>query len=881
AALSEDSQIYRENTSFSNLDFLNEPAALLMNLKPDKDGNIEIDRKDLGKHRQIHIIAVDPANMVYREISLSDPEISLKDLRMSGRLDSNAHFTEQKQISLVNPGETFKLEDITTSEFEIYDSLDKVYSLVSTLSSNSVLKEFKFILNWPEMTDIEKEEKYSKYACHELNFFIYHKDPRFFNAVILPCIQNKKDKTFLDKWLTGENLEQYNDSWAFSQLNIVEKILLLKSTSKDKTRAEKYVKDLFDMIPPDIDKFNLLFDTALKGRSLEQDSFGFDDAKDEMLAQIQSFGEGKMLAGALPESLKKEMSSRSISAAKSMPAPSPSAPAALMEQSLEAEMDMAPMMGGKGVKRRAKAAKKRKQQRQFFQKLDKTEEWAENNYYKLSITSQNAGLITINGFWNDFAKTDPEKPFYSTNFQYATRNFSEIMMALSVLDLPFSSKTHEPIVKDVSFSLKAASPIIVFHKEIRKAASSEEKIPIMLSQNFFRADDRYRYVDNEKFDKFITDEFLFRTAYGCQVVLSNPTSSRQKLRMLIQVPQGAMPLQKGFYSKGIPLTIEPYNTKTFEYYFYFPETGSFDIYPAQIAKNEAFIASARAIEFKVVKELTKIDPDSWDYISQNGTKEDVLKFMSTHNVNRLDLNKIAFRMKDKKFFTQITGFLKSLPVYNNTLWSYSIFHNMPELIPEFLKHSAYASQCGMVIESPLLTIDPVERKTFEHLEYKPLVNARAHQLGKGRKILNNRFYDQYQRFMRKLSYQPEPDSNDYLAVTYYMLLQDRVADALAFFKQVDPQKIKSKIQYDYVQVYLDFYTQNTESANRIAQKYEQFPVPRWRNLFKLALTQLDEIQSGTGQDQKTKSGASELIDEEDREQRMEKLAATEPVFDVK
>ena len=48
-----------------------------------------------------------------------------------------------------------------------------------------------------------------------------------------------------------------------------------------------------------------------------------------------------------------------------------------------------------------------------------------------------------------------------------------------------------------------------------------EKTPILVSENFFRHRDRYRYVNNERFDKFVTDEFLRQTVYGCQVVVTN------------------------------------------------------------------------------------------------------------------------------------------------------------------------------------------------------------------------------------------------------------------------------------------------------------------------------------------------------------------------
>ena len=70
-------------------------------------------------------------------------------------------------------------------------------------------------------------------------------------------------------------------------------------------------------------------------------------------------------------------------------------------------------------------------------------EWAESNYYRITIQNQNANLIPIHSFWSDYAKhlsTDGKKPFLSGNFIYATRNANEMLLALSVLDLPFDPK---------------------------------------------------------------------------------------------------------------------------------------------------------------------------------------------------------------------------------------------------------------------------------------------------------------------------------------------------------------------------------------------------------------------------------------------------------
>ena len=46
----------------------------------------------------------------------------------------------------------------------------------------------------------------------------------------------------------------------------------------------------------------------------------------------------------------------------------------------------------------------RKQARAFYRKMGKVMEWAESNYYRITIQNQNANLIPIHSFWSDYAK---------------------------------------------------------------------------------------------------------------------------------------------------------------------------------------------------------------------------------------------------------------------------------------------------------------------------------------------------------------------------------------------------------------------------------------------------------------------------------------------
>ena len=152
----------------------------------------------------------------------------------------------------------------------------------------------------------------------------------------------------------------------------------------------------------------------------------------------------------------------------------------------------------------------RDQLRQLYRKLEKTREWVENNYYRLPIERQDGSLIPVHPFWRDYAHHDGGA-FFSTHFAEASNNFTEMMFALSALDLPFEAGEHESLVEGTRLDLKTATPLIVFHKEIKEAAAAEDKVPILVSQNFYRHGDRYRQVGGERVDKYIDEEFVVHT----------------------------------------------------------------------------------------------------------------------------------------------------------------------------------------------------------------------------------------------------------------------------------------------------------------------------------------------------------------------------------
>jgi hypothetical protein len=882
----------------SSMNFLSQPGATLWNLTPDKNGVVTVKLADLKDRQFIRILAVDQDSAVLRDISLADAGTKLRDLTLRNGLDAKEHFTRQNEVTILEKDAPFTIKDAATAQFEVNGDLGAVFNLFRTLSKNGTLSEFAFVLDWPTLNAVKKQELFSQYACHELSFFIARKDPDFFKSVVLPYYANKRDKTFLDDYLLGKPMQGYLPVWNYGRLNVVERILLGQRLPDQAAVTARDIRDVWHTQPVNVTQLALLFDTALGDSALRSD-------RGAMLESLMLMdGSGVADMPALETALEKKLATLGGALEAPPPPPAPSTPAASASRfSGESAGGGAGRAKSMGLNRALKAAEGKEAQdealadnfsdaidgrkrlaevdklarnapakQEFYRKQPPTKEWAENNYYHLRIHQQLAGLVDANAFWADYAAWDGKGGFLSTNVSAAAGNFTEMMFALSVLDLPFpkDAKAPKSEVKDLSLTLTPTHRVLLFHREIKPAEIDKEAPKLLVSQNFYRNGDRYTQNGNEKTDKFVSEEFLTGIVYGCQVVVTNPTSSQQKLDLLVQIPQGAIAVLGSKPTDNVPLTLDAYRTHTQDYFFYFPKTGKYAHHPVHVSKSEKVVAFAEPFNFTVVNELTKLDTTSWDYVSQFAKADEVLAFLDKANIRLLDLDKIAWRCKDKAFFSKVIPLLDSRHVYAPTLWSYSVVHDDTAALSQWLLHQEGFLQTAVrVLNCKLVTLDPIKHYAYEHLEYSPLVNARAHLLGTNRVILNDHFLNQYRVFLDILAHQAKLGAEEQLAVTYYLLLQDRVEEALAWFAKVDATKVAEQLQLAYLQCVLAFYQEDTATARKIAMAHTKESVPRWRDKFNEVIAQLDEI------DGKKPAGAKE----DDREQRQNKLAAAEPTLD--
>ena len=952
------------NSDFANLDFLGDGSTLIANLKPNKTGVVSIDRKQFADGQHVRVVVIDGFDTVQREINFAALDLEPRDSRLAEVLDPEKHFSQSKQTELLKAGDIVEVDDLVSAKFQVYDDLSDVFTLMQTLSRSPQLAKFRFLLEWEQLDEEKRNELYSKYACHELNFWLMKKDAAFFKTVVLPHLRNKRTKTFVDHYLLGDNLETYASPWQYARLNAVEKILLAQRSKDRSSDLIRNINESYLLNPVARSVSDRRYDTMIRGLGLDvgrqlinaneiskserrlgqnqyfqsargkakdnkktgvigqfgraggmgggaggggfggmmgdADSDGLEDMemmvlngrapampKNQAASSFAAAGDssefaisGKLKRESQPEirtkmvpvtKLRTENRSRQVTLADgSVVTQNYSVQVPYTENVTQTYI----VSGGVAVEqfglKQDVAMELRDRNRRLYRRLKPTQEWIENNYYMLTPDQQTPALVGVNRFWRDYVNHG-KGPFLSPHFADAAGTFTETMFALAVLDLPAKAAENETEFAGEGMTFTAGGPAIVLHQQVRDAVLDIGNTKILVSENFYQKNDRYRFEEGVRYDKFVSDDFLPHVLYGSQVVITNPTSTPRAIELLIQIPEGSIACSGSQSTRTIQLDLAAFSTKTFEYAFYFPAAGEFKHYPAHVSAKEKALAVADGQAFNVVDKEAKVDKESWEFVSQNGTEDQVINFLNRENVQRLDLKKIAFRMKDQDFFAEAIKTLRNRYVYDPTLWSYGIKHDDAQSIREYMSHdNRVSTTLGVEFDCDLVSIDPVRKNWYGHKEYWPLVNARSHQLGPHRKILNPTFASQYQSLLQLLAYRSELDDDDHLVMTYYLLLQDRIEAALQQFGQVSKKSVDSKLQYDYCDAYLDFYRSKPAAAAKKAAKWADYPVDHWRKRFQAILDQADEITAGE----------TKVADADSDSQQQTKLAAGSETIDL-
>ncbi|CAK83775.1 unnamed protein product (macronuclear) [Paramecium tetraurelia] len=896
---------YHQQSFNSFCDFLKFSGRVITNIHKDKNHySFEVP----VHYSTIVMLVYTDNNYVIKVLPLQNKEIQIKDLCHESLLEKNKFYSTFRSTKEIIPQTPFQIQDISSTEIFIIDSLNLLFKIQKELVrinkqkiQEKDLKMLSELLKWDKETSQFQQKFYNQYQCDELNLFLFMKDARFFETVILNHIKNKIEKSFIDSFLLQDHLalSKYEQVQLFQQLNALEQALLViynQEIAEKKEEAQimaKYLQQNFKTIvnKQDDDKYKLLFDTILgvekelinqKNKSQEiekqnskeiknhdqqielvgrkkkkrvsrrcEDVEDDEDDEDDEMSNSRSMSKSRSMSRSKSRSI-----SRSISRSRSSRSSSSSSSSSSSIPQFKKKRQMVQARGGARTRQTARKStagcaskgfgarnynSMRESLVQTFQQVEATKEYCEKHYSVGINQQQYRKLVRSSEFFIDLANHSIQKGYFTENFisssfMYCTSNFTEIISVLALISLPFESPKHtQQQSGNKGIELLYPSSALILIKEIQEA-QVQPNSRIIINQSFF--DPQNEEIEDQKDNEDEEDlrYFSIKKVYGCKVVVSNCTAVSQTFQLLMEIPNGSIPVDTTFSTKTLTYTVAPYQSFIQKYFFYFPKTGNFTIYPANISKLGKVIQIAKEKIFEVYDERAKVNLENINELLTTDNNQDILNYIENKNIfNEKWFNpKLLYhKFSDETFYNQVMQIYRKRKFYDYHSFAYALLHNNVQCLKELFMTQKAQKALKQYFNHFACSL--FEINSIRILEYYPLIIKRVHKLQNGENnILNVQLRKQYTNYLIYLLEKPQFSTIDKLILIYYLLLQERVNEAVQVYSQISEEEQKEQqLQFDYLSAYLDFYTgyPNFQKGRDICKKYLSYPVIHWRNMF--------------------------------------------------
>ena len=547
-----------------------------------------------------------------------------------------------------------------------------------------------------------------------------------------------------------------------------------------------------------------------------------------------------------------------------------------------------------------------------YEKPGKVKEYEERHYF---IKKYDINEI-INPLWLDFAefiiKEKTYKNFLSKNILYNEHiNINEIIFILSVIDLPITSQKHQykRNKNSKNTSIISNSNIILFNKEISETQMNLNN-KLLISQ---RINDEH-YKENN----ININNCSINIKYSYQAIVTNISNKKLNFQLFLQIPKGAIGLNTTFYNNIFQIELKPYETKDYKIFFYFPKEGTFMQYYPVASQNNKIISVGNSLIYTVKKdyiptqkiefsgnkkytENMRIKGKLRNILADNSNSsqdklEKILNYFSEDIFNNEDIRNILYLIKSNKtFFIKLINILRNRGYYHKELWSFGFHHKDEKSISEYLSiNNEIIQDLTYDFKSKLYSYQEInDARIHPHIEYNPIINARKHPFGKNNEdnelpIANEEFKETYEKFIIDLLPLRELRIKEKLQLTYYLIIQDRMNEALNIFNKIKKEEIEDdnnnnksfKIQYDYIYAYLDFTFGYPEFkiAKSLCNYYKDFPLLHWKEKFEEIDNELQQYENKENRD-----NISMDIDEEEKDKKtlIKELKEKEPKLSFK
>ena len=840
-------------------DFINISPLIKENLIPNENGEIIINDIDLNEYSFLHILCLDNISCNEDCFFLKNGVTSLRDLRAVNELDLNKNYCEFRKMYPLSKKDKHHINDITSIKYKIFDSLEKYIEFIRIVnpSLNKDLKDFEFLLNFNNLKLQEKLDKITEYFSHEVNIYLHFHHNDFFNEYIYPILKYKSEKTFIDYFLLNnkDKIIKYSQPQKINELNTFEKCLLIYAIRKENKGLALYLaRQIRSECPKENEsEIKRLFNIALNLKSIEEAKeekkivYTLETAESPLddIGEIIAKGKKKKIKN-IYNKHNNNMNNNNI----------------FKNSYFAVSEDDAYRINTKA---------------QLFKEEGKSKEYCETQYYnKVYKDTDNISFVKPNHFFADLAQYWSENDsirnigFKSDNILLKPESLTQIIFMLAVLDLEERTlPKSQNLIKDkgLGLTIEANTNCYLLTKEINETQlNNDNKYALILAQMVFEADK----VDKD--DEKEPTKFLTNRTYLQKTIVTNISPDNITCEILLQIPEGSIPVDSEEYKVIETASINSYQSHILEQKFYFPEEGNFKQYPASASINDLVIAKSGVKTYEVISniQLSKEEISSIDDVLDQGNKKEILKFIKNSQViKEEDLEKIYWMLNDKDFYNQLINILKNKFIFNEDIWEYSSYNEDIDTLQEYIynhKDKKIFNSIGHEIDFIFLKLDKTNNAhILNHLDYYPILKNRVFKLPKSKSILTVEFRNTYEDYISYLITLPKINDYEYMRLCYYLILQQRIKEALIIFDKINKKNIVGnkltslELQYDYLTAYLDFSQgyPKFEKARKIMKKYKNIAISSWKSMFNEIEDQLNEFDK--------KIDFDKIITEEEKE----------------
>jgi len=280
---------------------------------------------------------------------------------------------------------------------------------------------------------------------------------------------------------------------------------------------------------------------------------------------------------------------------------------------------------------------------------------------------------------------------------------------------------------------------------------------------------------------------------------------------------------------------------------------------------------------------------TWSLVRATGKLSEVVEALSSWPIDAREVrpSQVEWMCDNKDNFLAIIAALRSRQIYVPEIWRWGFQHQDHVSVSEYLsasKRSLYEHALGGPVSSSLFSLDPALDGVMEHLEYAPLVNARAHALGgTNKEIMNADLKTHFHKTIRYLCW-VDVQGRHALTASYFLLTLDRLPEAATMLERAHTADEHAAMQRAYIAAYMAYGEGRDAEAKQHAEAFVNHPVLRWRRRFEDVMRHIEEAQEPVAQAGEVESFSSkptevDASDLQERQRRLERQGQGTPTLD--